>query len=67
MKLLKIFLVALVGFLIGVAIYHPKSVNESVQGNIRMQRLDEGFNAVLAGSSVIGYSCTSNQCYALTR
>jgi len=67
MKLLKLFLAVLVGFLLGVAIYHPKSMNESVQGNIRMRKLDEGFNTILAGSSVIGFSCTSNLCYSLTR
>jgi hypothetical protein len=64
MNLLKTCLAVFLGFLLAVAIYHPKAVNGA--GTVDMRRATEGLNYV-SPTDVIGFSCTSNQCYVLVK
>ena len=63
MKFLKTFLAVLLGFMLAVAIYHPKSVNAA---GVRMEKVGEGFNNLI-GSEVLGFSCTHDECFALVK
>lgn len=58
MKLLQTCLAVLLGFLIGVAIYHPKTAKAA--GNVYVQQVSVGVYNPIRGISVVGFSCAGS-------
>jgi hypothetical protein len=67
MSFLKICLAALLGFLIGAAVYHPKPVKAS--GSPRIWHVQvSGDSAAIPGAAygqMVALSCTGSDCYVL--
>lgn len=56
MNYLKTFLAALLGFVLGAALYGPKGARAA--GNVYVKQVPVGIYNPIQGSSVVGFSCT---------
>lgn len=65
MSFLKTGVAALLGFVLGVALYHPNSARAA--GNVYVQQVPVGTYNPIRGSNVVGFSCagsgTNTACY----
>jgi hypothetical protein len=58
MNFLKTCLAALVGFLLGAAMYHPQPARAA--GNVYVKQVPVGVYNPIQGSNVVGFSCTGS-------
>ncbi len=66
MNLLKTCSAVLLGFLLGVAIYHPRPVKANSSLKVHVMTVHAG-DSMISGHTVVGFSCTANEtCRVLT-
>ncbi len=58
MNFLKTFLAVLVGFLLGAALFHPRTAKAA--GNVYVKQVEAGVYNPIQGSNVVGFSCTGS-------
>jgi hypothetical protein len=58
MELLKVGAAVLVGFLVGAAIYHPKTAKAA--SNVYVQQVQVGEYNPIRGANVVGFSCSGS-------
>jgi hypothetical protein len=58
MNFLKTFFAILLGFLLGAALYRPRSAKAA--GNVYVKQVPVGVYNPIQGSSVVGFSCTGS-------
>jgi hypothetical protein len=61
-----IFAAVSLGFLFGAYVYHPSVIHAQSASGIRIEKVTEGYNAVI-GSQVVAFSCTQEDCFIAVR